>query len=80
MPLPQLFSLAYPTDAENQEIFRQRAFRFFGYSIANMMGLIYGAGLISLVLYTYGAEKKSTALLFLLTAVIAIVLIFFLST
>lgn len=75
MTFPYLFSLSYPVDAENQEIFRQRTFRFFRYSISNMMGLIYGAGLISLVLFTHGAEQKYIALFFFMTSAIAIVLI-----
>jgi len=73
--LSSLFSLTFPVNTEEQEVFRQRTFRFFSYSISNMMGLIYGAGLIALILYVHGAEKKLTALLFLMTSAIAIVLI-----
>ncbi len=75
MKLSRLFSLSFPVNSEEQEVFRQRTFRFFSYSISNMMGLIYGAGLIALILYVHGAEKKLTALLFLTTSAIAIVLI-----
>lgn len=75
MNLSSLFSLSFPVNTEEQEVFRQRTFRFFSYSISNMMGLIYGAGLIALILYVYGAEKTLTALLFLVTSAIAIVLI-----
>jgi len=60
---------------EDQKVFRQRTFRFFSYSIANMMSLIYGAALIALVLYFYGAETRLISLLFLMTSAIAVVLI-----
>lgn len=75
MNFSRLFSLSFPANTEEQEVFRQRIFRFFSYSISNMMGLIYGAGLIALVLYIYGAEKTLTVLLFLATSIVAIVLI-----
>lgn len=75
MNFSSLFSLSFPDNVEKQEVFRQRTFRFFSYSISNMMGLIYGAGLIALVLYVYGAEQKLIALLFLMTSAIAIILI-----
>ncbi|MDX2367125.1 MAG: GGDEF domain-containing protein [Colwellia sp.] len=68
--------MSFPIDIKEQEVFQQRTFHFFSYSISNMMGLIYGAGLIALVLYVYGAEKKLIVLLFLMTSAIAIVLIF----
>lgn len=74
MTFQQLFSLSYPTDEKNQEIFQERVSRFFGYSIANMMGLIYGAGLIALVLYIHGAEGNLITFHFLVISAIAIVL------
>lgn len=75
MNCSSLLSLSFPANIEEQEVFRQRAFRFFSYSIANMMSLIYGAALIALVLYFYGAETKFIILLFLITSTIAVVLI-----
>jgi len=71
-----LFSLSFPVNIEDQEVFRQRTFRFFSYSISNMMGLIFGAGFIALILYVYGADKRLIALLFLITSTIAVAIIF----
>jgi diguanylate cyclase (GGDEF)-like protein len=41
-----------------------------------MMGLIFGAGFIALILYVYGADKRLIALLFLITSTIAVAIIF----
>lgn len=75
MNCSRLLSLSFPVNIEDQKVFRQRTFRFFSYSIANMMSLIYGAALIALVLYFYGAETRLISLLFLMTSAIAVVLI-----
>lgn len=76
MNFSNLFSLSFPVNIEDQEVFRQRTFRFFSYSISNMMGLIFGAGFIALILYVYGADKRLIALLFLITSTIAVAIIF----
>jgi diguanylate cyclase (GGDEF)-like protein len=75
MTLKQLLSLSYPMDEKNQQVFEQRVLRFFSYSTSNMMTLIFGAGLIALVLHIHDAESGLIKIHFLVTSALAIALI-----
>ncbi|ACA87103.1 GGDEF domain-containing protein [Shewanella woodyi] len=66
-----LLSLRYPKDPERELNYLERVHRFFSYSISNMLGLIFGASLISVILYYYGAMIGQIQLLFACTAVVA---------
>lgn len=71
-----IFSLLYPRDTGSQHIFHQRVWRFFSYSVSNMLSLILGASLIALVLYIHEAQIKHIALLFFTTSAVAVMVIF----
>lgn len=71
-----IFSLLYPRDTGSQHIFHQRIWRFFSYSVSNMLSLILGASLIALVLYIHEAQIKHIALLFFTTSAVAVMVIF----
>lgn len=78
MGLIDVLSLSYPASTLKQELFHAKVFSFFSYSISNMLGLIFGALIISLVLHTQGASVDSIAVYFMMTAAIALS-VFFLS-
>lgn len=78
MTVVNLWSITFPADHLEQQVFEARANRFFDYSISNMLGLIYGALLISLVLYIKETTNKLIIAHFVITAFIALV-VFFLS-
>ena len=76
MVFSDLLSLSYPADSDSQNVFEARVARFFSYSISNMLGLVYGAFLISLVLYLKGAVISHIVIHFSFTAVIAMSVFF----
>lgn len=78
MGLVDVLSLSYPTDTIKRELFHAKVFSFFSYSISNMLGLIFGALLISLVLHSQGTPIDSIVPYFMMTAAIALS-VFFLS-
>lgn len=73
MIVSNLWSITYPTNHLEQQVYEARAARFFHYSISNMLGLIYGALLISLVLYIEDTSKKLIIGHFVITAIIALI-------
>lgn len=72
MGLVDVLSLSYPRETIKRELFHAKVFSFFSYSMSNMLGLILGALLISLVLYLQGALIGSIAVYFMITATIAL--------
>lgn len=72
MALAELFSLSYPDDSMKQKLFHAKVFRFFSYSISNMLSLIYGSFLISLVLYVQGTEVSYIIIYFSTTTIISL--------
>lgn len=76
MGLIDVLSLSYPASTLKQELFHAKVFSFFSYSISNMLGLIFGALIISLVLHTQGASVDSIAVYFMMTAAIALSVFF----
>jgi diguanylate cyclase (GGDEF)-like protein len=72
MTVVNLWSITYPSEHLEQLVYEARADRFFHYSISNMMGLIYGALLISLVLYAHETTTQIIITHFVITALIAL--------
>ena len=78
MTYTQLLSLHYPTDPEQEQNYLERVHRFFSYSISNMLGLIFGAFLISVILSYYGVATVYVQSLFCITAFV-VTFVFFIS-
>lgn len=66
-----LLSLNYPTEPEQEQNYLERVHRFFSYSISNMMGLIFGAFVVSVILSYYGTTTEYVQALFCVTTFVA---------
>ncbi|GGJ04789.1 hypothetical protein GCM10007978_47970 [Shewanella hanedai] len=76
MTYTDILSLYYPTSPENEQNYLERVHRFFSYSISNMLVLVFGAFVISVVLSYYGSNTRDTYVLFFATVLVAMVVMF----